>query len=703
MNKHLMMAACIGALAVEASADEGMWILSLLSKNNIEVMQREGCKLTAEQIYSVNQGSIKDAVVIFGGGCTGEIVSENGLLFTNHHCGYESIQQLSSVEHNYLRDGFWSKSYAEDLPVEGLEVRFLASFEDVTARVMDGVSDDLKPAARINLIEKHREQIEMVEGEKDEAHEVTVESFFENNQFFLIKYKVYKDVRLVGTPPESIGKFGHDTDNWQWPRHTGDISIFRVYAGADNEPAEYSPENKPYKPAYYLPVSLKGMKPGDFSMTIGYPGSTERYESSWGVARMRDVENASRIEPREIKQKIWLEDMLADQSVYLKYASKFARSSNYYKNSIGMNAGIENLNVIGRKEAEEAAYKAWAKKHGTREQARVLKELKKWSEEYAPYEKATSYLVECVLGGPEIFKFATRMMRLSREKVSDGEMMAAAREFYKDYNVETDKKVTAALLEYYATHIEKRFHPSFIEEMYKAGGIGVATEALFESSMLADSTKLIETLRRGGSALVLEDQAAKMANEIWRVYREEIVDKSSEIADRYAEAKRVYMAARMEMQPDRDFYSDANFTMRLSYGQIGGYTTKDTTYTYFSNMDELMAKEDPNNWEFVVAPRLKEVYEAKDYGEYADADGKMHVCFISNNDITGGNSGSPVINGEGELIGLAFDGNWEAMSGDIIFEPALQRCICVDIRYVLMIIDKIGGARNLIDELTIRR
>ncbi len=703
MNKHLMMALCLGVFAVEASADEGMWILSLLSKNNIEVMQREGCRLTAEEIYSVNRGSIKDAVVIFGGGCTGEIVSENGLLFTNHHCGYESIQQLSSVEHNYLRDGYWSKSFGEDLPVEGLEVRFLSSFEDVTARVMAGVSADLKPSARINLIESRREQIESEEGAKDEAHEVSVESFFENNQFFLIKYKVYKDVRLVGTPPESIGKFGHDTDNWQWPRHTGDISIFRVYAGADNEPAEYSAENKPYKPAYHLPVSLKGMKPGDFSMTIGYPGSTERYESSWGVAQMRDVENASRIEPRGIKQRIWLEDMLADQSVYLKYASKFARSSNYYKNSIGMNAGIESLNVIGRKEAEEAAYRSWAREHGTREQGRVLKELKKLSKEYEPYQKASSYMMECLVGGPEIFRFAMRMANLAGGEGCEQKMIAAAREFYKDYNVETDKKVTAALLEYYATHIDKRFHPGFLEEMAEAGGIGVATEALFERSMLVDSTRFIEALKDGASMSVLSDKAMEMAKEILRVYREEVVDKSSEIADRYADAKRVYMAARMEMEPEKDFYSDANFTMRLSYGQIGGYTTKDTTYTYFSNMDELMAKEDPDNWEFVVARRLKEVYELKDYGEYADADGEMHVCFISNNDITGGNSGSPVINGDGELIGLAFDGNWEAMSGDIIFEPALQRCICVDIRYVLMIIDKIGGARNLIDELTIRR
>lgn len=368
-----------------------------------------------------------------------------------------------------------------------------------------------------------------------------------------------------------------------------------------------------------------------------------------------------------------------------------------------MNAGIESLNVIGRKEAEEAAYRSWAREHGTREQGRVLKELKKLSKEYEPYQKASSYMMECLVGGPEIFRFAMRMANLAGGEGCEQKMIAAAREFYKDYNVETDKKVTAALLEYYATHIDKRFHPGFLEEMAEAGGIGVATEALFERSMLVDSTRFIEALKDGASMSVLSDKAMEMAKEILRVYREEVVDKSSEIADRYADAKRVYMAARMEMEPEKDFYSDANFTMRLSYGQIGGYTTKDTTYTYFSNMDELMAKEDPDNWEFVVARRLKEVYELKDYGEYADADGEMHVCFISNNDITGGNSGSPVINGDGELIGLAFDGNWEAMSGDIIFEPALQRCICVDIRYVLMIIDKIGGARNLIDELTIRR
>ncbi len=701
MRKFLLTLACASVMSLQAAADEGMWILSLLSRSNIDVMQKEGCHLTPEQIYSVNHGSIKDAIVIFGGGCTGEIVSDNGLVFTNHHCGYSSIQQLSSVEHNYLRDGFWAKSFAEDLPVEGLEVRFLNSFEDVTSRVMEGVTSDLAPEARINLIRSHCRDIEQ-EAAKDSTLESSVTSFFENNQFFLIKYKVYTDIRLVGTPPESIGKFGHDTDNWQWPRHTGDISIFRVYAGADNEPAAYSPDNKPYRPAYHLPVSLKGMKPGDFSMTIGFPGTTNRYESSWGVKQMRDVENASRIEPRDIKQKIWLEDMLADQSVYIKYASKFARSSNYNKNSIGMNRGIDNLNVIGRKEAEQDAFKAWAKANGTKEQKGILKQLRKLAKENEPYVKATSYMMECLFAGPEIFRFA-RKLGYKTETGDTEAITALVRDFYKDYSVNTDRKVTAALMSYYATHIDSKFHPKFFKEIPNEAAFTRFTDDLFASSILADSSRLIKAIADKDYDAIKNDKATQCANDIVDMYLKQIVDKSTEIADKYEDAKRIYLAARMQMQPERDFYSDANFTMRLSYGQIGGYSTADTTYTYFTDIDGLMAKEDPNNWEFVVAPKLKEIYNNKDFGPYADKDGKMHICFISNNDITGGNSGSPVINGDGELIGLAFDGNWEAMSGDIIFEPALQRCICVDIRYVLLIIDKIGGAQNLIDELTINK
>lgn len=700
MKKTLLTLAALLGAATGALADEGMWILSLLSKHNIDVMKQEGCRLTPEQIYSVNHGSLKDAVVIFGGGCTGEIVSDNGLVFTNHHCGYSSIQQLSSVEHNYLRDGFWAKSFGEDLPVDGLKVRFLKSFDDVTGKVMEGVTDKLSPAARVSLIKSHCDQIAKESG-ADEFVEASVESFFGGNQYFLIKYDVFTDVRLVGTPPESIGKFGHDTDNWQWPRHTGDFSIFRVYAGKDNKPAAFSPDNKPYKPGHFLPVSVKGMKTGDFAMTIGFPGSTDRYATSWDVLTTRDIENASRIEPRDIKQKIWLEDMLADQTIYIKYASKYSRSTNYYKNSIGMNRGIDNLNVVGRKEAEQDEFQKWVRKNGSKQEKKVLKNLEKLSGKLSPYDKASSYWYECLWGGPEIFRFAYRMSGLAAKKDSDG-VMSAARTFYKDYSPKTDRRASAALLAYYSSHIDKRFQPEFMTKLSGDEAFKGFIDGIFEQSCMADSAKLFAAVAKGDFDAINDDLAVRYAAQMVKTFNDKIVDDAGSLSEEQSDARRVYMAARMRMQPGRDFYSDANFTMRLSYGQVGGYSTADTTYGYFTDLDGVMAKEDPTNWEFVVDPKLKQLYNDKDFGRYADKDGKMHVCFITNNDITGGNSGSPVINGDGELIGLAFDGNWEAMSGDIIFEPKVQRCICVDIRYVMFVIDKIGGAKNIIDELVVK-
>lgn len=702
MKKTLLTLAALLGVATGALADEGMWILSLLSKHNIDVMRREGCRLTPDEIYSVNHGSIKDAVVIFGGGCTGEIVSDNGLIFTNHHCGYSSIQQLSSVEHNYLRDGFWAKSFDEDLPVDGLQVRFLKSFEDVTDKVMEGVTDKLSPEARVNLIKSHRDQIarEAVDV-KDGSVEASVESFFGGNQYFLIKYDVFNDVRLVGTPPESIGKFGHDTDNWQWPRHTGDFSIFRVYAGKDNKPASFSPDNKPYKPQHFLPVSVKGMKKGDFAMTIGYPGSTDRYATSWDVITTRDIENASRIEPRDIKQKIWLEDMLADQAIYIKYASKYSRSTNYYKNSIGMNRGIDNLNVIGRKELEQQNFQKWVKKNGSKLEKKVLRNLEKLSDKLRPYDKASSYWYECLWGGPEIFRFAYRVSNLAAKSDTAG-VIEAVRAFYKDYSLKTDRRASAALLAYYSSHIDKAFQPKFMAKLHGDKAFSDLIDGIFAESCMADSSKLIAAASNGDFAQIKDDVAVRYATQMVDTYNEDIVRAAGSLSEQQADARRIYMAARMRLFSKRDFYSDANFTMRLSYGQVGGYTTADTTYGFFTDLDGVMAKEDPTNWEFVVDPKLKQLYNAKDFGRYADKDGKMHVCFITNNDITGGNSGSPVINGDGELIGLAFDGNWEAMSGDIIFEPTVQRCICVDVRYVLFVIDKIGGAQNIIDELAIK-
>ncbi len=697
---------CIALMSMaNAMADEGMWMLSLLSQERLEAMNKTGLKLTAEDIYDINKGSLKDAVVIFGRGCTGEIVSESGLLMTNHHCGYGSIQQLSSVEHNYLRDGFWSGSHAEDLPVDGLTVRFLEWVSDVSEEVTKGAEADKKltPKARRAIVEENMRAIERMAQDtcKIVGKECIVKEFFGGEQFFLICYSVYEDVRLVGTPPESIGKFGHDTDNWQWPRHTGDFSIFRVYADKDNKPAKYSADNVPLRPRHSLPISIRGMKEGDYAMTIGYPGSTERYVSNYGVEMTRDCENTSRIEPREIKQNIWLKDMQEEQSVYIAYASKYANSSNYYKNSIGMNKGIADLKVVERKRAEEKAFDQWARQHT--EYKGLTKELRKAYKQLRPLEMVGDYWYECLYGGAEIFRFASQMITKSKSAESESdraEVKRFAEKFFDDYSAKTDQKVVAALCKYYYDKIDKGYHPTFMKEAAKMGFEKWAAY-FFANSKMTDRSYVLSKIENGETEALQEDLAAVYAVQIQDVMGK-VSTESDEKYKNTKDAERRYLKGRREMNRTKEYYPDANFTMRLSYGTVGGYTAGGRKFNFFTDLEGVMAKEDPNNWEFVVSPRLKELHAKRDYGRYADIDGRMHVCFTTNNDITGGNSGSPVINGRGELMGLAFDGNWEAMSGDIIFEPTLQKCICVDIRYVLFIMDKFAGAKNLINELNIK-
>lgn len=701
--------------SLSARADEGMWILTLLDKLNMQTMQEKGCKLTAEDIYSVNKSSIKDAVIIFGGGCTGEIVSDNGLIFTNHHCGYESIQKLSSVEHNYLKNGYWSKSFEEDLPVDGLKVKFVKRFEDYTDSVLIGINEamsfedrDKKLSDNIDALEKR------ANNGSDEFHQTIIESFFGGNQYFLIEYEIYKDVRLVGTPPESIGKFGHDTDNWMWPRHTGDFSIFRVYADKDGKPCNFSTDNKPMKPKHYLPVSIKGTKIGDYAMTIGFPGSTDRYLTSFGINNRMNITNQSMIGPRGVKQDIWLEAMHASEKVNIQYASKYARSTNYWKNSIGMNNGLERLGIVAQKEALEAEFEKWvnADKERTAQYGKVVSSLKKAYSDYAPLNKAQRYLYECQIAGPELFRYAMSYKRLATALASKNEehiksaaedLKASVESFYKDYDANTDMKVVAALGEYYYNNIDSKYWPEYfntVSKKYKNSFSKFAADA-FKKSIFADKSKLNAFLAKPSHKTISNDPiyvAAMTLQALWSDIYYGAATYTTDI-DNY---NRLFIEGIMEMQKDKVFYSDANFTMRLSYGTVGDYNPCDAVhYKHFTTLKGVMEKEDPNNWEFVVSPKLKELYNNKDYGRYADEDGTMHVCFTTNNDITGGNSGSPVINGNGELIGLAFDGNWEAMSGDIAFETELQKCICVDIRYVLFIIEKYGQAQNIIDELKI--
>ena len=694
-------------------ADEGMWLLPLVQKLNIEKMQEMGFKLTAEDIYSINKSSLKDAVVIFGGGCTGELISDKGLILTNHHCGYGAIQQLSSVEHNYLEDGFWAKNFAEELPAEGLKVTFLKYMEDVTAQALEGVTDEMPEDVRNAKINSNSKDIAAKAAEGNH-YKTMVRDYFNGNQFFLVVYEVFEDVRLVGTPPSSIGKFGHDTDNWMWPRHTGDFSMFRVYADKDGKPAKYSKDNVPYKPAHHLPISLKGVEMDDFAMTIGFPGSTDRYLTSWGIEERMNIINQSRIVPRGIKQDIWLKDMKADEKVNIQYASKYAGSSNYWKNSIGMNRGLEKLNVLGKKRNLENEFAQWvaADQNRKAEYGEVLSSLEKSYNEQAPYLKANQFLRECMIGGTEIYYFALRAGSLKKAlENGKAEEIEAARKaleeagksFYKNYYNKTDEKVMGALLKLYHDDIDKVYHPEFfnlVAKKYKGDFTKYAAD-LFKKSIFADEARFNSFLANPSLKILKSDPAFSGSEAILAVNRQlaEKLQSSSQVIER---GNRLFIKGLMEMQNDRTFYPDANFTMRLSYGKVGNYEPKDgVIYKHYTTLTGVMEKEDPNNWEFVVSPKLKELYENKDYGQYADKDGHMPVCFTTDNDITGGNSGSPVINANGELFGLAFDGNWEAMSGDIAFETQLQKCINVDIRYVLFIIDKYAGATNLIEEMTL--
>ena len=688
-------------------ADEGMWVLKELNKQNLERMKELGFTPSYEQLYSETDPCVANAVVIFGGGCSGITVSNEGLIFTNHHCGFGSIQQLSSVERDYLKDGFVSQSKEEELPVPGLTVRYLRETVDVSDRINSQIASIKEEHLRLAAADSIGQAMADSVG-NTEFQAADVVPFYNNNKYFLIVYDVFNDVRMVFAPPSSVGKFGGDTDNWMWPRHTGDFSVFRVYAGAGNKPAAYSKDNKPYQPKYVAEVSLQGYQDKDYAMTIGFPGSTDRYLCSWGVQQRIEDSNKPRIEVRGIKQAIWKDAMLKSDEVRIKYASKYAGSSNYWKNSIGMNKGLAHLKVIDRKREEEAAFAAWVAQNSKRKEVYgdVLSLLEKGYTSSSEYKKISTYLGEAFLSGAEIVKLA-RMIQSVDVKGSTPEEIDIFLEdniksFFKDYDASLDRKVLAAMMKIVKERVPAENLPDIykkVDKKYKGDYEKYAADVFKKTSILSydNIASMLKDPKK--YAKLKKDPAAELSLSVL-ISLFELQQLTGDSYYDIAKGERLYFAGLKEMHPEKAFASDANFTMRVSYGSIGGYRPYDAAwYDYYTTQKGIFEKENPESDEFWVQPEILNLIRSKDFGQYANKDGELQLCFLSNNDITGGNSGSPVFDKNARLIGLAFDGNWEAMSGDIAFEPDLQRTISVDIRYVLYMIDKWGKCPRLIEEL----
>ena len=710
MKRILAIVAALG-LALTASADEGMWLLPLLQKMNGKALKEAGCKLSPEDIYSINHSSLKDAVIHFGGGCTGEIISSEGLIVTNHHCGYSNIQALSTDEHNYLMDGYWAMTRDQELPAQGLSVTFLQSMTDVTAalekaekKIRKGESDEEKVA---ELLEAERKAL-VEKAEKDNKNcRAQLVNFYNDNVTYLIVSKTYRDVRFVGAPPASVGKYGGETDNWMWPRHTGDFSMFRVYAGPDNEPAAYSPDNKPYKAKNHLKISLAGVQEGDYAMIMGYPGRTQRFQTAAQLKQMI-AENRIAIDARTVRQDIMWEAMCADPSVQLKYANKYASSANGWKKWQGEELAFANLDIIGREERKEREFMAWVNQKPERFKAygNALKQIEDGINASAEAENAVALLSEAPYR-IELVSMAGRLTQAVSRQGQDAKVLDMIQPAYRDYVVDLDRKEAAALLDFYRKRADKEDYLKGLGvdfDDFATMDIPAYVNYLFDESVFTSYDKVANLVNAGEWDKLWEDPAVRLFNSIMT----EVMERYPAMlapSDQIDKGAKAFTAGLMEWEKGKPSYPDANSTMRLTYGHVLPYSPKDAVlYKHYSTVKGVLEKEDPENPEFIVPAKLKSLIEARDFGRYADpSDGLVHVCFLTNNDITGGNSGSPVLNAKGELIGLAFDGNWESMSSDVMFEPDLQRCICVDIRYVLFLVEKLGGATNIIRELDLAR
>jgi hypothetical protein len=702
---------------LKALADEGMWLPLLLGQQVYNDMVKRGLRLSKEQLYNINQPSIKDAVVLFGSGCTGEIVSAQGLLFTNHHCGYDAIVSASTVDHDYLHDGFYAKTKAEEIP-SGISVQFLLRIEDVTQMVMDSLKG-LSGAERIQRQSRVLTNLNGKFSDPSQSIEARISSLFKGNQYLLFVYQRYKDVRLVGAPPESVGKFGGDTDNWEWPRHTGDYSVFRVYMSKDGQPAEYNEENIPLKPKWFLPVSIKGFKDGDYTMTYGYPGSTNRYETSYGVKLKTDIDNPTLVKLRDVRLKYMLEEMKQDPAVKLQLASSFATIANYWKFYDGETKQLLKYDVLGQKKKAEEIFNNWAK--DKQSYSAIFEEWGKAYDAWRPYAKHRTYINEGILGSP-LMMFASSLQQIEIALVQQGKSAAdirkaldqatkAREEFLKNENKRSDEKIVADVTMMFYNDVDKQQHPiDFYRTQVEAWGklndeqtYKKYAKHIFEKTMIFDDVKWKAFIKNPDGNVLQDDPAYAHVSAFMVNYQSKYSAKFQQFTTRNTEYGRLYLKGIMEMDTAKakKMYPDATLTMRVSFGNVKSYRPKDATfYDYVCTMKGVLQKYIPGDYEFDLPAKEIELAKKKDFGQYIDKTKKdLVVCFITTNDITGGNSGSPVIDANGNLLGLAFDGNYEALSHKIAFDKDLNRTICVDVRYILWCIDKLGGASHLINEL----